>query len=63
MRLRSITWKRDPYNIFDRMRDEPECAYNAIERAHGAIEHKGVYRWNIHWAPWADRHPHNGEKT
>jgi len=49
MRLRSITWKRDPVNFFGEVRPECwDCLVYLSERS-AKIDESYGYRWNVRW--------------
>lgn len=49
MRLAKIKWKRDPYNTFDRMRDDPWNCLCQLRREGADVVHEGVYTWQIEY--------------
>ena len=48
MRVRTIRWKCDPYDVFDRMRDEPWAYLNQLQRQGAEVWHPGL-TWHVNW--------------
>lgn len=47
MRLSKIKWKRDPYNVFDRMRDDPWECLSLLNQRGANVREEGVYTWHV----------------